>query len=291
MLKVSPNKVSHYAKCPASAGYHYDPRIDNRSETRDPPSLTKGRNRGLAIHRATLGETPEVAQQRLAGPRLSDPALTSGRRSGLGAIGTEYPEEEADLDQRIIWHVLNVLWPGAIWHKEQVMSTPLTPNITLEGRLDMWGIWQGAYILPDLKTSTSFTTSLLSGFCDDFDRQLILYGRLVRDHVHVLPQVWRLGYNPTTKKIHRRQYPLSDTLIDQASRYAIHVACALERMAVTNSLEWLRSMQCCTPFPCAYKKPCARDTGAWYTDGKNSPPQLPEGEEPRAFENPVDVTL
>jgi hypothetical protein len=195
----------------------------------------------------------------------------------------EYPEALSKVDGEIIWTAINHWWPNTVWKSEISMTMQLTPAIMLEGRLDGLGLQAGrTWILPDLKTSTGFTTPHFDGQSDELDRQLILYAELVRVTCSdgILPQIWRVGYNPNTRRPHRRQYLLSDALIEQARRYAVHVACSIERMHSQHPLEWLRSMQCGSPFPCPYKARCARDTGAWYTDGVHGAPVADPGVDP-----------
>lgn len=284
MITVSPNKISNYRKCPACAGYVY---VSQDRRDGGGLALQRGRKRGLAIHKATLGEGPEINRGDNVAPIATGPM----------SFGTEYHPLLASNDARMIWKHLDLFWPGAAWHKEQTLYAQLTPNIRLEGRLDLWGLWQGAYVLPDLKTSTAFHTTELDGRRDNFDHQLILYALLVQDNekregrAAPLPQIYRLGYNPNTKRGHRRQFLLSDGLILQAARYAVHVACSLERMQLQEPTEWLRTMQCEEPFPCAYKGHCARDTGAWYSDGKSSPPEAQDSDIARPYHDPVDIEI
>jgi PD-(D/E)XK nuclease superfamily len=289
MLTVSPNKVSHFRRCPSDAGYRY---VAGDVRESGGAALQRGRNRGKAIHKAAFGTGPEMDMfQKDGTPAVHLPVV---RRSGVQHLGTEYPEEIAEHDKVIIWAVIDKLWPGAEWHKEQLLTSQLTPGIMLQGRLDLWGrLADGSYIVPDLKTSTAFHTTELDGVSHDLDHQLILYARLLRDNVTggVLPQLWRLNYNPTTKRPNRRKYLCSDELIEQACRYAVHVACSIERMHQQSPLEWLRTFQCSTPLPCPYKQVCARDCGGWYTDGKNGPPAPVPGDEAGDYMNPVDVGM
>jgi hypothetical protein len=304
MITVSPNRVGKFAQCPAICGYTY---VTGEKRETQGVALVRGRKRGKAIHAATLGAPPETtAPNAPATQELLGGMAWTAENVDPGAVptppsyahsNTEYSPAAAEWDARILWVVLNHYWPGAEWYKEQELTTQLTPGVQLQGRLDLWGHCGGALILPDLKTSTAFRTTQLTTYADDFDRQLVLYARLLRDHVGDgrLPQLWRLGYNPTTKQAHRRQYTLSEELIEQASRYAVHVGCAIERMHMMDPLEWLRTFSCNSPFPCAYKGLCARDTGAWYTDGKaplkDPIAATPDTADVRPFFSPVDVTL
>lgn len=214
-----------------------------------------------------------------------------GGGGGGGAAGSrepawwDYPTALAQVDAALIWTFMEGLWPGTVWRSEFELTAQLTPSIRLEGRLDALGrLNETTWILPDLKSSTRFTTPQPDGQCEDLDMQLLLYAHLVRVNLSngVIPSIWRVGFNPTTKRIHRRQYQASDQLLAQACRYAVFVACSLERMHMQHPLEWHRSMQCSTPFPCKYKAKCARDCGAWYTTGAHGEPEADPNVDPTA---------
>lgn len=284
MITVSANRVGMYAQCPSNAGYWY---IESDPTASVNPYVARAQRRGVVIHAATFGEVERHGGTR--GTKAGPGPVSGGHQVPLGvdtgaAVGgglgwTEYPEANAQVDSSIIWTFMDGLWPGTQWQTEVGLTTQLSPSIRLEGRLDCLG-WQqtadgGAWILPDLKTSTHSHLSVVDGRMTSFDRQLLLYGHLVRNNVSrgIIPQIWRVHYNPSTRRVSRRQYPASEQLLAQACRYAVHVACSLEKMHMQHPLEWHRTMSCDTPYPCRYKARCARDTGAWYSDGVNEETQ------------------
>lgn len=263
MILVSPNRVAQVVKCQANAGYGY---VQLR-KGRVSKALALGQARGSAIHAATFGapevpETTETPDDDYAGER----GWALGHAAPTG--------DQWQLDARILWAFITRLWPGQTWHREQTLTTQLTPNIRLQGRLDLWGASSEILIL-DLKTSTGFHTQEMDGRALNMSLQLNLYARLVLDTTGKVPACYQIGYNPKTKVPHRRHFPISAASIAAASRLAVHAACTLERLSTQEPIEWQRSFQCETPYPCKHREQCQRDLGAHYSDGRGAPDATP----------------
>lgn len=283
-ILISPNATTTMRQCLARGGYEYV--LGMRAAT---PHGQVAMGRGHGIHEAVAGRNVFDPGQPASHTFVAQHELDNWRDLGKGSgDATDINSPAAKrASARAITEFVAEMWPGAVWQQEQELHCPLSPGVTLHGRLDLWRPEPSEII--DHKTSVSYNaTHAKSDMATYMDIQLALYAKLVMYITGKVPAVWQVCHNPRPRECKvkgckhtpadtacvqgryltwRRKFPMSEQMIEHAVRFAHDMALKREQLHRQSRADWARSFQCDSPYQCPHVNDCKRDLGAHYTDG------------------------
>lgn len=293
-IKISPNACGAGQQCDGRMGYEYV--YERRTKTKQSAEAT---NRGASIHEILLGRTQhsQFTSMSVGNAFRAEDRLSDWQPSVLALGEIDYHESA-----RAIAEYLRANWPGVVWQCEQELHVPLTPGISLVGRIDLWtpnsltshgnGGADGSHCVDiiDIKTSTGYTKAHTKSTQSPYmNLQLNLYAKMVMHQTGRVPRIWQLCHNPSRKwskmkgkgKDRRpapgatllpfvtfhKQFVTSETAIEHAAQYAVATAQRRELLFRQSPADWQRSFACDHPYQCPHTSDCKRDLGAHFNDG------------------------
>lgn len=282
-ITISPNACASGDQCLGRMGYEYVE--GQRVKTKQAVEAT---TRGAGIHEILLGASghtgPQYGAMTGGATLCAEHRLANWQDSGVPLTYHEDGRPSIDWHEsaKALAEYLALHWPQVVWQCEQELHVPLTPGISLVGRIDLWTPSPVVDIV-DVKTSTGYNkghaTSVQSPY---LNLQLLLYGKMVMHQTGRVPRLWQLCHNPqrtvTGKGANKvvqpfvtfhKQFACSEAMIEQAARFAVDMAQKRELLFRQSPADWQRSFQCDHPYQCPHLSDCKRDLGGHYNTGSD----------------------